>query len=148
MKTILFVCTGNTCRSPMAASMMNDLFAKAGRSDLRAISAGIAAFDGQPASAGARHAMAKRGLSLEGHRSQSVTPELLAGCDHIFCMGMQHAAALMHTFSPLPGLHALSPAVSDPYGGSDAVYEACADELLQHLTALMPALTGSGSQPG
>lgn len=148
MRTVLFVCTGNTCRSPMAACMMNDLFAKAGISDWKAVSAGIAAFDGQPASPGARHAMAKRGLSLENHRSQSVTQGLLDGCGHVFCMGMQHAAALMHTFSPLPELRAFSPAVSDPYGGSDAVYEACADELLQHLTTLLPALTGSGSQPG
>jgi protein-tyrosine phosphatase len=148
MKTILFVCTGNTCRSPMAACLMNDLLAKAGRSDWKAISAGIAAFDGQPASAGARHAMAKRGLSLDGHRSRSVTQQLLDGCGHVICMGMQHAAALRHTFSPLPRLHALSPAVSDPYGGSDAVYETCADELLQHLTALLPVLTENGGQPG
>lgn len=143
MKTILFVCTGNTCRSPMAACMMNALFTKAGRSDLKAVSAGLAAFDGQPASPGAVHAMAKRGLSLAGHRSQSVSAALLAACDAVFCMSEHHAAALTGHFASLPPVYALSPAVADPFGGSDAEYEACAAQICKRLEALLPLLTGS-----
>ncbi|MBE5815576.1 MAG: low molecular weight protein arginine phosphatase [Clostridiales bacterium] len=146
MKTVLFVCTGNTCRSPMAACMMNDLLAKAGREDIRAVSAGVAAFDGQPASPGAQHAMAKRGLSLADHRAQSVTQPLLNGCDHIFCMSPRHGAALAGAFALPVAVYSFSPAVSDPYGGSDAVYEACARELYEHLTGLLPLLTADAEK--
>lgn len=68
MKTVLFVCTGNTCRSPMAECLFNALAREQGAPGVCAASAGLCAPDGAPASEGALFAMRRRGLSLEGHR--------------------------------------------------------------------------------
>ena len=124
--TILFVCTGNTCRSPMAACMMKQLCQEAGLTDIRILSAGVDAWDGQPASQGAQHAMEHRGLSLADHRSQTVTQQLLDEADLVFCVSSRHGEALMHRFAHVPAMTSFSPAIADPYGCSDAVYKACA----------------------
>ncbi len=141
--TILFVCTGNTCRSPMAACLMNHLCQKNGLTDVRAISAGVDAWDGQPASTGAQHAMSRRGLSLSQHRSQSVTQALLDSADLIFCVSRRHGEALIRRFDKVPPIRCFSPEIPDPFGGSDAIYEACAAAMEQQLTALLPKLTDS-----
>ena len=73
MKTVLFVCTGNTCRSPMAECLFNALAREQGAPGVCAASAGLCAPDGAPASEGALFAMRRRGLSLEGHRARTVT---------------------------------------------------------------------------
>ena len=124
--TILFVCTGNTCRSPMAACLMNALCKEQNLSDVRCLSAGVSAWDGQPASAGAQHAMESRGLSLASHRSQSVTPALLNETDLVFCVSPRHEEALQYQFGALPASRCFSPAIPDPFGDPDAEYEACA----------------------
>ena len=124
--TILFVCTGNTCRSPMAACLMDALCQEQNVPDVRCLSAGVNAWDGQPASTGAQHAMEKRSLSLSSHRSQSVTPSLLGETDLIFCVSPRHEEALRYQFGTLPACRCFSPAIPDPFGGSDAEYEACA----------------------
>ena len=79
MKTVLFVCTGNTCRSPMAECLFNALAREQGAPGVCAASAGLCAPDGAPASEGALFAMRRRGLSLEGHRARTVTRGLLEG---------------------------------------------------------------------
>lgn len=124
--TILFVCTGNTCRSPMAACLMDALCKEHELHDVRCLSAGVSAWDGQPASAGAQHAMESRGLSLASHRSQSVTPALLNETDLVFCVSPRHEEALRYQFGALPASRCFSPAIPDPFGGPDAEYEACA----------------------
>lgn len=123
---ILFVCTGNTCRSPMAACLMDALCKEHNLPDVRCLSAGVSAWDGQPASTGAQHAMAKRGMSLATHRSQSVTPALLNETDLVFCVSPRHEEALRYQFGALPSCRCFSPAIPDPFGSSDAEYEACA----------------------
>jgi len=124
--TILFVCTGNTCRSPMAACMMKQLCQEAGLTDIHILSAGVDAWDGQPASHGAQHAMESRGLSLAEHRSQTVTQQLLDETDLVFCVSPRHGEALQYRFAHVSAMTCFSPAIADPFGGSDAVYEACA----------------------
>ena len=139
MKTVLFICTGNTCRSPMAECLFNALARTKG---VRAASAGLCAPDGAPASEGALFAMRRRGLSLEGHRARTVTREMLKGADLAVCMGQSHLTALRARFPGLcTPLRAFDdPPVSDPYGGDAAAYERAACDIARQLPALLAAL--------
>ncbi len=136
MSDVLFVCSGNTCRSPMAACLFN-AYCAARALPYAAESAGLYAADGAPASDGAFTAMKERGLSLSRHAAQPVTSALLRGTRLALCMSEAHAAALRQRFpQATTPIEALSPALPDPYGGSAAVYRQTADAL----EALLPGL--------
>ena len=140
MKTILFVCTGNTCRSPMAECMLTALIRERGlEQECRAFSAGTFAADGDPASIGALRAMQQRGLSLENHHSRAVTRALLDSADLIIGMSESHIMQLrrMHPDCQTPMRAFDDPPISDPYGGSDADYERAACDILRQLPALL-----------
>jgi protein-tyrosine-phosphatase len=95
---ILFVCSGNTCRSPMAEALFRDLVAARGCGARFEIgSAGISAIDGDPASDGARAVV----TGLEAHRSRAVTGDLVADQDLIVTMTKSHARSLLASHSPL-----------------------------------------------
>lgn len=142
MKTVLFVCTGNTCRSPMAACLFNSFCERQGDHRFRAISAGVQAFPGDPASEGALRAMKRRGLSLWWHRAQPVSSQLLESVDLIVCMSPSHAEALRRRF-PLfeERIRTFSQPISDPFGGDDAVYEQTACTLETEIAALYHLLS-------
>ena len=95
---ILFVCTGNTCRSPMAAALMRRELDKRGRTDIIIESAGLAAF-GEPASRNAVDTVAeldeKYAAPLKDHISRSVTAEQIEEADLIAVMSDSHAAAVI-----------------------------------------------------
>lgn len=130
MKAILFVCSGNTCRSPMAACLFNALCKKDGRTDLRAVSAGTEAMSNLCASDGARHAMERRGLTLEGHLSKRVNEGMVREAERVICMGPRQRELLEAYYPWAEGkIVCFEPPVSDPYGGNDAVYELTAGEL-------------------
>lgn len=141
MNTILFVCTGNTCRSPMAACLMNHLLQEAGLTDYRAASAGTEAWDGQLASGSAQRTMLRYKLPLAEHRSRTVTQELLDQVQLVFCVSQRHADTLARRFSHLPPVRCFSPAIPDPFGGSDEEYDHCAASMLPQLKALLDELT-------
>ena len=124
----LFVCTGNTCRSPMAQCLMEHL------SGQPCQSAGLYAASGMPASIGARHAMESLGLSLDNHGAQPVSEALLVWADEIWCMTANHLAALQTAYPQFTAkYHVFSPTIPDPYGGSDAVYQQTAQALADQL---------------
>src|SRR5450759_5762549 len=87
MKTILFVCTGNICRSPMAEGIFRQ--AVQGRGDYRVLSAGIGAVNGQPPSPYAVQAVRELGIDISGQRSRMLTSDLVQQSDYIF--GMTHS---------------------------------------------------------
>ena len=93
---ILLVCSGNTCRSPMAAAILSDLLRREGLGAVYQVdSAGLAAVPGQPASPEARRVMSERGLSLEEHRSKPVTADLVSAAKLVLTMTRQHKDAVI-----------------------------------------------------
>ena len=90
---VLFVCTGNTCRSPMAEGIYNAL-AIHNDLDSRAISAGVSTQEGMPASFGAQNAMAELGIDISLHSSQPLTNELLERADAVLCPCGDHQIPL------------------------------------------------------
>jgi len=95
-KHVLFICTGNTCRSPLAEGLLRK--ATEGRRDFTVSSAGIAACKGAPASSETQSILRKRGASLVGFKSRPVSAALLHAATHVFVMTEGHLAALESRF--------------------------------------------------
>jgi protein-tyrosine phosphatase len=150
---VLFVCTGNTCRSPMAAGLCKKLLAErlgcaANELEMqgfRVLSAGVSAMMGGTASPGAVAAARQLGVDLEEHVSRPLTMPLLLQADYIFALTRSHQRAIEYFFGEEDAMvvELLSPEgldVVDPYGGEQAVYDECASELLRCLQARVAAI--------
>src|SRR5262245_63475713 len=87
MTRVLVVCTGNTCRSPIAAALLRRELAASGRHDVSVESAGTGAWEGAPASEGAYLVMLEREIDISGHRARPLTPEMVQQADLILTMG-------------------------------------------------------------
>src|SRR2546430_13393237 len=146
MKTVLFVCTGNVCRSPMAEGIFRN--ALQGRGDYRVFSAGLGAMEGQPPSPYAVQAVRELGIDISGQRSRMLTPDLVEQADFIFGMTHSHIDAvgllypqavektfLLREFDET--LDICEKDISDPIGGSYEVYLNCRDQIEQGIASLL-----------
>ena len=129
MYDIIFVCTGNTCRSPMAEAM-----AKSMMPHLNFTSMGVAAFDGSPASENACKVMEDFGLNIDSHKSKNIDTELLENAKLVLTMTRSHLAFVK---SFCMGANAFTLAeyagedrdIQDPFGGDYEAYHNCAKEM-------------------
>lgn len=167
MPYILFVCTGNTCRSSMAEALTRKLLKEWGKEkEVTVSSAGLGAFPGAPATPEAVAVMEKEGIDLKEHRARQVTPEMVVAADIIFTMTaaqkkhletlFPEAQAKTHIFkafaagdfkpSSLEGLLEVETFfdLSDPIGKPKEAYEACAQELKECLPRVLAKFLEEG----
>lgn len=150
---ILFLCTGNTCRSPVAEAVARQLF---GQLALTFVSAGLDTFGGQPASDESMEFVFRSGASLENHRSQTVTEDLLEDTAWVIGMTRSHAALFRSRFaeSYTGSIGVLGAAgsdlrlvkhspdveeVADPYGGPPDKYDVVCGQIRRLLADWEPA---------
>jgi protein-tyrosine phosphatase len=146
---ILFVCTGNTCRSPLAEGLAKRMLADrlgCAVEELPArgywvLSAGVAAYGGGPATAESVEVATELGADLGSHRSRPVNPQLLAAADDVIAMTRAHADALAARYAgvgPAVRLLADPDDLDDPIGGDLTVYRECARVIRAHLERFIP----------
>jgi protein-tyrosine-phosphatase len=147
LKKVLFVCTANVCRSPMAEK----LFARAVENSsltqkIVSYSAGLSAMDGDKASQNSMDACEEIGVDISDHRSAGLTRTSLEDASAIFCMTESHRALINMYFELPPGypiflmrefIEGESKELPDPYGQDIDVYRKCRDRMLEAMPSLI-----------
>src|SRR5213596_3811413 len=150
---VLFVCTGNICRSPLAASLLERALEERGL-EVEVTSAGTGAWDGAPASEGAYLVGLERGLDLSGHRARLLTRELVEKADLILTMARHHRARVdelggegrVFVLGEYGGREGEEAEVSDPFGGDLEVYRDTVGELDALIDATVERLVKEGQR--
>jgi protein-tyrosine-phosphatase len=145
---LLFVCSGNTCRSPMAEAIARALLRERGWAHVDVASAGTGAVTGSSASPEAVEVARERGLILDAHTSQPLTPELIGWADLVLAMGTSH----MYVIRELGGAGKVSLVtdfvdgdghglpVADPFGGDEEQYRAAFSQIEDAVEGLLDRL--------
>lgn len=147
-KMVLFVCTGNTCRSPMAEIIFNQI---AKGSNWYARSAGLAALPGEKAMPQAIEAVAKRGLDLTKHQSHRLNQENLEKATLVITMTESHKESILYSFPEFEDkLYSFGEIagknIPDPYGSRIEIYEGVAETIsagLKNIEDFLTVITGN-----
>ena len=146
MRNVLFVCTGNICRSPMAQGLFADLVR--GRRDIEVTSAGIGAVGGQPPSPHSVEVMSELGIDIRNIRSKPLMADLVRKADFIFVMTYGHLDSMLLLFPSAAektfllrefetDLPVMEREVSDPIGQSREIYRECREQIRAALPRLL-----------
>jgi protein-tyrosine phosphatase len=130
---VCFVCTGNTCRSPMAEAVYNHFAKKSGVKSY-AVSAGLDPREHDSINARAAAALESRGIEVPDHFAVEISDDIMRGCDKIIGITEGHMMRLILLFPyAAMKISAFPENVSDPWGGDLSVYEECLDTIIKNI---------------
>lgn len=153
-RMIVFVCTGNTCRSPMAEGLFRKILAERLKSEedrleergFMVISAGLSASNGMAAAVEAVEAVRSAGVDISGHLSRPLTDQMIYQADRIYTMTRQHREAIVDSLPDAADRTELLSRegrdVVDPIGQSQEIYDACREQIEEALRAIADELSG------
>ncbi|MCL2766899.1 MAG: low molecular weight protein arginine phosphatase [Peptococcaceae bacterium] len=150
---LVFVCTGNTCRSSMAEGLARHIWAKRWKScgDLRVSSAGVAAWPGEMASPQAVYALREKGIDIHEHRSRPLTSEITEHAGLLLTMTKKHKEQILEIFPETAGKVFMLAEFAghgpvdmpDPFGESKETYQLCADALESLIIPALERIAGN-----
>lgn len=133
---ILFVCTGNTCRSPMAEGLFKKILSDNEIKNVNCSSAGLFAMTGDEVSVNSVKACERFGVDISQHRARRITAYILDETDKFVCMTKEHASSLS-LYVPIEKVIVLGDGIPDPYGANLETYMMCANSIRTALSDQM-----------
>lgn len=143
---VMFVCTGNTCRSPMACSLFTKRMNKEGRSDIQCRSAGLGAYEGQGVSKNAIEVCKEYGVDLTYHTARKLRGGDFMSTDIFVVMEQVHKDILVGAGVNPKLVYILGGGIEDPYGKDLKAFEECRDKILASLDDLENFLTNEAQE--